>query len=122
MPTTHDSDPLFDELYSRIPEDNRRMSSYSFAIAARIGEILDRKGWNKTDFAKAMEKTNAEISKWMSGQHNFTISTISKIEVALGEDILSVKKYRKPVDGYHALPDSRKRLLSEGKASYGKNK
>ena len=122
MPTTHYSDPLFDELYSRIPEDNRRMSSYSFAIAARIGEILDRKGWNKTDFAKAMGKTNAEISKWMSGQHNFTISTIAKIEVALGEDILSVKKYRKPVSGYNALPESRKRLLSEGKASYGKNK
>ena len=120
MPTTHYSDPLFDELYSRIPEDNRRMSSYSFAIAARIGEILDRKGWNKTDFAKAMGKTNAEISKWMSGQHNFTISTISKIEVALGEDILSVKKYRKSVSGYDALPETRKRLLSEGKASYGK--
>ena len=39
------------------------MSSYSFAIAARIDEILARKGWNKTDFANAMGKTNAEISK-----------------------------------------------------------
>ena len=83
MPTVHYSDPLFDELYSKIPEDSRRMSSYSFAIAARIDEILARKGWNKTDFANAMGKTNAEISKWMSGQHNFTIATIAKIEVRL---------------------------------------
>jgi transcriptional regulator with XRE-family HTH domain len=94
------------------------MSSYSFAIAARIDEILARKGWNKTDFANAMGKTNAEISKWMSGQHNFTIATIAKIEVALGEDILSVKHYRKTVSGYNALPESRKRLLSEKAAKY----
>jgi transcriptional regulator with XRE-family HTH domain len=98
------------------------MSSYSFAIAARIDEVLARKGWNKTDFANAMGKTNAEISKWMSGQHNFTIATIAKIEVALGEDILSVKHYRKPVSGYNALPESRKRLLSEKAAKYRKTK
>jgi DNA-binding Xre family transcriptional regulator len=122
MPTVHYSDPLFDELYSKIPEDSRRMSSYSFAIAARIDEILARKGWNKTDFANAMGKTNAEISKWMSGQHNFTIATIAKIEVALGEDILSVKHYRKPVSGYNALPERRKRLLNDKAAKYGKNK
>ena len=91
MRTVYYSGPLFDELYSIIPEDSRRMSSYTFAIAARITEILERKGWNKTDFAKAMSKTNAEISKWMSGQHNLTLSTIAKIEVTLGEDILSVK-------------------------------
>ena len=67
-------------------------------------------------------ETSAEISKWMSGQHNFTIATIAKIEVALGEDILSVKHYRKPVSGYNALPESRKRMLSDKAAKYGKNK
>ena len=122
MPTVHYSDPLFDELYSRIPEDSRRMSSYSFAIAARIDEVLARKGWNKTDFANAMGKTNAEISKWMSGQHNFTIATIAKIETALGEDIISVKHYRKPVSGYNALTASQRQLLSEKNATYGKKK
>ena len=120
MATVHYSDPIFDELYSSIPEDSRRMSSYSFSIAARIDEILIRKGWNKTDFAKAMGKTNAEISKWMSGQHNFTIATVAKIECVLGEDILSVKKYRKGVSGYDSLPESRKRMLSDTQKRYGK--
>ena len=36
----------------------------------------------------------------MSGQHNFTIATIAKIEVALGEDILSVKHFRKAESAY----------------------
>ena len=120
MPTTYYTDPILDEAYSKIPEDSRRMSSYSFAIVARIDEILVRKGWNKTDFATAMGKTNAEISKWMSGQHNFTIATIAKIEAALEEDILSVKRYRKPVSGYAVLPADRRQLLSDKRGKYGK--
>lgn len=121
MATVRYSDPLFEELYSRIPEESRRMSSHSFAIAAHINEILARKGWNKTEFAKAMGKKNAEISKWLSGEHNFTIATIAKIEYVLGEDIISVKQYRKTVKGYSQLPESQRRLLSEKpQPKYGK--
>ena len=121
MATVYYSDPLFDELYSKIPEDSRRTSRHSFGIAARIEEILVRKGWTQADLAKVMGKKEAEISKWMSGGHNFTIATIAKIETALGEDILSVKKYRKPVTGYEQMPASKRRWLSEkAGASYGK--
>ncbi len=120
MATVNYSDPLFEELYSEIPQESRRMSTHSFAIASRIVEILERKGWSKTDFAEAMKKKNPEISKWLSGQHNFTIATIAKIEAALGEDILSVKRYRKPVTGYNQMPESKRRYLSDTKSSYGK--
>lgn len=120
MATVNYSDPLFEELYSEIPQESRRMSTHSFAIASRIFEILERKGWSKTDFAEAMKKKNPEISKWLSGQHNFTIATIAKIEAALGEDILSVKRYRKPVTGYNQMPESKRRYLSDTKSSYGK--
>lgn len=120
MATVNYSDPLFEELYSEIPQESRRMSTHSFAIASRIVEILERKGWSKTDFAEAMKKKNPEISKWLSGQHNFTIATIAKIEAALGEDILSVKRYRKPVTGYNQMPESKRRYLSDTKSSFGK--
>ena len=123
MATIYYSDPLFDELYSQISEESKRSSAYSFAIAARISEILCRKGWSKTDFARAMGKKEPEISKWMSGQHNFTIATIAKIEAALGEDILSVKKYRKNASGYSRTTKAKRRFLSEQeKHKYGKDK
>lgn len=123
MATVYYSDPLFDELYSRIPEDSRRMSSHSFAIAAHITEILERKGWSKADFAFAMGKKNSEISKWLGGCHNFTLSTIAKIEAVLGEDIISVKRYRKPVTGYKRISGVSHRLVSEGEANkYGSKK
>ncbi|MBE6229702.1 MAG: helix-turn-helix domain-containing protein [Bacteroidales bacterium] len=49
---------------------------------------------NAADFARAAGKKEAEISKWMSGQHNFTIRTIAKIENVLGDKILHVKQFR----------------------------
>ena len=123
MTAVHYSDPLFEELYSVIPEEKRRMSSHSFAIAAHISDILKRKGWSKTDFANAMGKKNAEISKWMSGQHNFTLATIAKIEVVLGEEIITIKRCRKRVNGYKSFSESRRRQFSEGPGpGYGSEK
>ena len=124
MATVYYSDPLFDELYSKVPEDSRRTGSLSFAITARILEILERKGWSQTELAKAIGKKDAEISRWMSGQHNFTIATIAKIEAVLGEDILSVKKYRnKATTGYAQMPPEKRKWLSEREShKYGRNK
>lgn len=108
-----DHNPLFDELVARIPEETSRHHDLLVEIGARIEEILKRKGWTQSDLAKAMGKRESEISKWLGGGHNFTIATLVKIETALGESILSVKRYRKPVSGYNALPARKRQLLSE---------
>jgi transcriptional regulator with XRE-family HTH domain len=42
------------------------------------------------DLAKKMGKTEAEVSVWLSGQHNFTLKTLAKISVALEEDLIKV--------------------------------
>lgn len=86
--------PLLKEMLEKIPVEERRESDLSAGIACRIGDVLERKGWSQADFARAAGKKEAEISKWMSGQHNFTIRTIAFIETVLGEGILSVKQYR----------------------------
>lgn len=109
-----DPDPLFDELVEQIPQETRRHHDMLVEIGDRIVEILKRKGWSQTEFAKAMGKRDSEISKWLGGGHNFTIATIVKIETVLGEDIISVKKYRKTVSGYVLMPEGKRRLLSEG--------
>ena len=106
--------PIFVEMLAAVPEKTRRESERAFAIAGRISEILRRKGWSQADFAKAAGKKAAEISKWMSGTHNFTIRTISFIETVLGEDVIVVKKYRRFVDGYGMSAAERSMLLNEG--------
>ena len=65
----------------------------SFDIVDRIHEILVAQGIEQKDLAVLLGKSESEISKWMTGTHNFTIKTLFKIESILGEKIIeSVKE------------------------------
>jgi len=52
-------------------------------LAARIADLLVQKGWNQNQLAEAMSKRPSEISKWLSGTHNFTLDTLTEIGLAL---------------------------------------
>lgn len=43
-----------------------------------------------TQLAQIMGKQKSEISKWLSGQHTFSLRTIVSIENALGMDIIQI--------------------------------
>ena len=58
--------------------------------AARIADAMKAAGLNKSQFARKMGKSPSEITKWLSGTHNFTIDTLVSIEAALGAPILQV--------------------------------
>lgn len=64
----------------------------SFEIVDRIHEILVKQGKGRKDLALLLGKSESEISKWMSGTHNFTIQTLSKIQAALGESVIEVTR------------------------------
>ena len=116
--------PEFKDALNKIPKDVSRELDLSTNIALRILEVLERKGWSQTEFARAMGKKDAEISRWLSGGHNFTIATIAKIETVLGENIISVKKYRnRTVTGYAQMPAEKRQWLSDGeRPKYGRRK
>ena len=84
--------PDFKEAVSAVSPEIKKEVGYSFDIAARIRSILVKKGLSQAEFARMIGKKEAEISRWMSGTHNFTIRTISVIETVLGETVISVKK------------------------------
>jgi transcriptional regulator with XRE-family HTH domain len=50
------------------------------------------------DLADLLGKKESEISKWMTGTHNFTIRSIAKIERALNVSIFDIEK-KKQSDG-----------------------
>lgn len=78
----------------------------NLAIANRIGEVLKKKGLKPIDLATKLGKNKSEISKWLSGQHNFTTKTICKIEVALECDLISVDPIYLTAKIYHNKPIS----------------
>ena len=62
------------------------------AIANRIYEILEAKKMTQKDLAMRLGKTETEVSRWLSGTHNLTLSTICKISAALEEEIVTVPR------------------------------
>lgn len=92
MATTRYIHPDFKNALDAVSPEIKKEVGYSFDIAARIRSILIKKGLSQADFARLCGKKEAEISRWMSGTHNFTIRTISMIETVLGETVISVRK------------------------------
>ena len=79
---------LFNRLRSQTPKDSKLFVAKNLDITEQVHEILERKGWSQKDLARALGKQESEISKWLSGLHNLTLKTITKIEAILGEDII----------------------------------
>ncbi len=79
-----------EKLRKKVTNDIKRFGKNSFAIADRIEEILIEKNMTHRELAKKLGKSEAEISKWMRGNHNFTLRTLSKIEDAIDTDLISV--------------------------------
>ena len=92
-----------EERRSSISSDVDMAVRQSFEIVDRIHEILVRQGKGRKDLALLLGKSESEISKWMSGSHNFTIQTLAKIQIALGELVVEVTKEKevgKTVDSF----------------------
>mgnify|MGYP000851338848 CR=1 FL=1 len=60
-------------------------------LAGRIEDAIKEKGWRKVDFAGAMGKRPSEVTKWLSGTHNFNIETLFDIENVLGIKLFVVE-------------------------------
>lgn len=80
---------LFDECLATVSNDVKLELDMSFALADKIDMILREKNISQKQLAKKMGKTEAEVSRWLGGTHNFTIRTITKISDALGVNLLT---------------------------------
>lgn len=80
----------FDRILARVTPEIRNYTEKTLDLVDRIHDILDRRGMSQKDLATLLEKQPSEVSRWMTGLHNFEIKTLVKIEVALGEEVFSV--------------------------------
>ncbi|MEG0851795.1 MAG: helix-turn-helix transcriptional regulator [Flavobacterium sp.] len=68
-----------------------RFVEKNLAITEKIRFALEQKGWKALDLAKALDKSPSEVSKWLTGMHNLTLKSITKLETVLGLDLISVE-------------------------------
>ncbi|MDE7180391.1 MAG: helix-turn-helix transcriptional regulator [Muribaculaceae bacterium] len=62
----------------------------SMAIAARIEQLMVAAGYTKKQFAEELGRRPSEVTKWLSGQHNFTVATLAKLAAFFDQPIIKV--------------------------------
>lgn len=79
-----------EEMLGSIPEPIMKETELSFEISGRICELMNERGLSKKQFADALGRCPSEITKWLSGQHNFTIATLGMLSAFFGQPIVTV--------------------------------
>lgn len=80
----------FDKMLAEVPANISKELEMEFAISNRISSLMDKRGISKIELAKAFDKRPSEVTKWLSGQHNFTLRTISAISLFFGEPLIVI--------------------------------
>ncbi|WP_289189268.1 helix-turn-helix transcriptional regulator [Xylanibacter rodentium] len=74
-----------------IPASIHKEVEMEMAVSNRIYELMQEKGLSKAEFARSIGKRPCEVTKWLSGQHNFTLATLAMLSSFFGQPIISVQ-------------------------------
>jgi len=80
--------PEFQASIDSMPADSRIFVDKSLEIANYIMQLMELKDMRQKDLAEKLSKSEAEISKILSGMQNLTIRTLAKLEAVLEETIV----------------------------------
>lgn len=83
-----------ERILDETPEDVRIFARLYGDLVVKINGILREKGYSQKLLAEKLDKRPSEIHKWLSGEHNFTLRSIAKLEAELGEPLLEVPGVR----------------------------
>lgn len=83
-------DSTFREMVSQVPTEIKMEVDLSFAIAKRLDCLMSKRGLSKKEFAEAIGKCPSEVTKWLSGQHNFTLRTLAMLSAFFDESMIII--------------------------------
>ena len=78
------------EMVAQVSPEIKEEINLSFAISNKIDSLMKERGLSKKQFADQIGKRPSEITRWLSGQHNFTVSTLAMLSTFFGKSIISV--------------------------------
>ncbi len=77
-------------MVASVPAEIRMETDWSFAIAEKIDSLIKKRGLSKKEFAVAFGCRPSEVTKWLSGQQNFTLRTLSRLSTFFNEPLIKV--------------------------------
>ena len=87
---------IFQEVLDETPKEVEIFVRLYADLVLKINQILRDKGYTQKSLADKLEKRPSEINRWLSGEHNFTLRSIAKLQAELGEILIEVPE-RKPI-------------------------
>jgi transcriptional regulator with XRE-family HTH domain len=84
------SSPLIQKILSELTPVQKLKTHTRMTLAAHLDDIITARGWGNSEFAEKVNKNPSEITKWLSGTHNFTIDTLAEIAVALNVSVVEL--------------------------------
>ena len=103
---------IFQRLLKQIKPEDEQFVDKNLAISHQVRHILASHPTinSQKALAEALGKEPSEISKWLSGLHNIGLENITRMEVALGQDIIltveqAKERYAKPAAGDYQVFD-----------------
>jgi transcriptional regulator with XRE-family HTH domain len=90
-------------LISISPEESLRIEN-RMLMAAKIEDAMKAKGWKKKDLMIALGKKNqSEITRWLSGTHNFTQDLLTDIGRVLEVNFLNLDDEKPTTNLYYKI-------------------
>ncbi|MCC8115352.1 MAG: helix-turn-helix transcriptional regulator [Bacteroidales bacterium] len=86
------TDYTLEEMLASVPKEIREEVNLEFDVSNRVYQLMQAKGISKKELADALGKRPSEITKWLSGQHNFTLRTIAMLTAFFGQTIIQTIK------------------------------
>src|SRR5690606_11841580 len=115
------SSPLISGIMGELTPVEKAQTAVKMRLAAKLGDLIKQQGWSKGHFADRVGKHPSEITKWLSGTHNFTTDTLSEIAVTLGVtvDVFFASERGDEVSSTHLVVSARTKALSIGTWTIG---
>lgn len=96
---------------------NYEKTARRMRTAVQIADAMEKLHMSKKELADRMHKSPSEITKWLSGTHNFTSDVLSDLSYILGTEINGNKK---PCKKYQISNNSYTAMTSVSIPSSGK--
>jgi ribosome-binding protein aMBF1 (putative translation factor) len=84
--------PILEEFIALENPELTAVLETKMRLAAKIYAAMQTQSITKSAFAEQLNVSPSLITKWLSGQHNFTVDTLVKIERILNIELLSAEK------------------------------
>jgi transcriptional regulator with XRE-family HTH domain len=101
-----------DSILSNLDPKLEKQVEFRMKLAAKIDCTRKKLGWSKKLLAEKLSKRPSEISKWLSGTHNFTSDTLFEIQYIMGVELINIDDKPKSQSIHFSIEVTQKEAIS----------